>query len=127
MSSWQDYIDNNLLGSSCITGAAILQLDGVTIAASQDFAVSTEEVYSILDGMQDSALFYQRGVMINGVLHVPLSVTANIVRARNGTKGVCIYKTDKLLIVSTYDEPIKPIQAASVVEELGVFLRNQGY
>jgi profilin len=127
MTSWQNYIENNLIGSGSITDAAILQLDGVTLAASKDFVISSEDARFILDGMKDSSLFYKRGVVINGVRHIFRSGSANIVRAEKETRGVYIYKTDKLLIVCTYDMPIKPTHAASAVNLLASSLVELGY
>ena len=128
MSSWQDYIDNELIGSRCVTAAAIIQLDGVTLAASNGFVISVAEVQFIVDGMKDVNLFYTKGVRINGTRCIYQSGSDHIVRAkRDAISGIYIYKTDKLLIVGAYDEPIKPTQAASVVDSLAASLIAQGY
>ena len=128
MPPWQDYVDNDLMGSGCFTAAAILQLDGVTLATSKGFVISAAETQSILDGMKDANPFYTKGVRINSTRCIYLSGSDHIVRAKkDATSGIYIYKTDKLLIVSTYDEPIKPNQAASVVDSLAATLIALGY
>lgn len=38
--SWQDYVDNQLLASKCVSKAAIAGLDGTIWAKSGDFEVS---------------------------------------------------------------------------------------
>lgn len=38
--SWQDYVDNQLLGSQCVHRAVIAGLDGTVWAKSEGFEVS---------------------------------------------------------------------------------------
>lgn len=40
--SWQDYVDNQLLASKCVTKAAIAGLDGTPWAKSEGFEVSAK-------------------------------------------------------------------------------------
>jgi profilin len=124
---WQDYIDKQLLGSSCVKEAAICGLDGNVWARSPNFQVAKEEVVALLNGMKDSNQFYTKGVHIAGTRYIYLSGSDAIVRGRKEQSGLHVTKTSQAVIIAVYDEPIKPQQAASVVESLGDYLTKCGY
>ncbi|CAG0919311.1 unnamed protein product [Notodromas monacha] len=125
--SWQDYIDKQLIGSSCVKEAAICGLDGNVWARSGEFAVTKDEVSALLAGMKDSSQFYANGVRIAGKRYIYLSGSDNVVRARKEVAGLHCAKTSQAVIIAVYEEPIKPQQAASVVESLGDYLTKCGY
>ncbi|KAL4120696.1 hypothetical protein QTP88_013344 [Uroleucon formosanum] len=107
MSSWQDYVDKHLIASRCVTKAAILGHDGTVWATSDGFNVTKEELSRLIAGFENQNVLAASGVTLAGSAH-------------------CV-KTQQAVVVSLYEDPIQPQQAASVVEKLGDHLVAHGY
>lgn len=125
--SWQDYVDKQLIASRCVTKAAIAGHDGNVWAKSEGFDISKEEVGKIVAGFENESLLTSGGVTIAGTRYIYLSGTDLIIRAKLGKVGVHCMKTKQAVVISLYEEPIQPQQAASVVEKLGDYLITCGY
>lgn len=125
--SWQDYVDKQLIASRCVTKAAIAGHDGNVWAKSEGFDISKDEVVKIVAGFADESLLTSGGVTIAATRYIYLSGTDRIIRAKLGKVGVHCMKTQQAVVISLYEEPIQPQQAASVVEKLGEYLITCGY
>jgi len=125
--SWQDYIDKQLLGSRCVTEAVIAGLDGNVWAKSDKIKVSKEELVRLLQGFENIDMLTSSGVTLAGQRYIYLSGTDKVIRAKYGKVGVHCVKTQQAVVVSLYEDPIQPQQAASVVEKLGDYLVSCGY
>lgn len=125
--SWQDYVDNQLLASQCVSKAAIAGHDGGVWAKSEGFEVSKEELAKIVQGFDKTELLTSGGVTLAGQRYIYLSGTDRVIRAKLGKMGVHCMKTQQAVIVSIYEEPVQPQQAASIVEKLGDYLITCGY
>ncbi|KAG6459780.1 profilin [Manduca sexta] len=125
--SWQDYVDKQLMASRCVTKAAIAGHDGNVWAKSEGFEISKDEVAKIVAGFDNESLLTSGGVTIAGTRYIYLSGTDRIIRAKLGKVGVHCMKTQQAVVISLYEEPIQPQQAASVVEKLGDYLITCGY
>ncbi|CAG9784321.1 unnamed protein product [Diatraea saccharalis] len=125
--SWQDYVDKQLMASRCVTKAAIAGHDGNVWAKSEGFEISKDEVAKIVAGFENESLLTSGGVTIAGTRYIYLSGTDRIIRAKLGKVGVHCMKTQQAVVISLYEEPIQPQQAASVVEKLGDYLITCGY
>lgn len=125
--SWQDYVDKQLMASRCVTKAAIAGHDGNVWAKSESFEISKDEVAKIVAGFDNESLLTSGGVTIAGTRYIYLSGTDRIIRAKLGKVGVHCMKTQQAVVISLYEEPIQPQQAASVVEKLGEYLITCGY
>lgn len=125
--SWQDYVDKQLMASRCVTKAAIAGHDGNVWAKSEAFEISKDEVAKIVAGFDNESLLTSGGLTIAGTRYIYLSGTDRIIRAKLGKVGVHCMKTQQAVVISLYEEPIQPQQAASVVEKLGDYLITCGY
>ncbi|KAH8404893.1 hypothetical protein KR222_009278 [Zaprionus bogoriensis] len=163
--SWQDYVDNQLLASQCVTKACIAGHDGNIWAQSKEFetptpthakrstsstflyarhvaaftlclhfgfacsllSVTKEELAKLISGFDQQDLLTSNGVTLAGQRYIYLSGTDRVVRAKLGRSGVHCMKTTQAVIVSIYEDPVQPQQAASVVEKLGDYLITCGY
>lgn len=125
--SWQDYVDKQLMASRCVTKAAIAGHDGNVWAKSDNFEISKDEVAKIVAGFENESLLTSGGVTIAGSRYIYLSGSDRIIRAKLGKVGVHCMKTQQAVVISLYEEPIQPQQAASVVEKLGEYLITCGY
>ncbi|XP_065341507.1 profilin-like [Cloeon dipterum] len=125
--SWQDYVDNQLVATGCVTRAAISGHDGSVWAKSANFDPSKEELAKLSNGFEKRDLLTASGVTLSGTRHIYVSGTDNVIRAKLGKVGVHCMKTTQAIVVALYDDPIQPQQAASVVEKLGEYLISTGY
>ncbi|XP_011306077.1 profilin [Fopius arisanus] len=125
--SWQDYVDKQLLASKCVTKAAIAGHDGNLWAKSDGFEVSKDELAKLLQGFDSQELLTSSGVTLAGIKYIYLSGTDRVIRAKSAKVGVHCMKTTQTIVVSLYEDPIQPQQAASVVEKLGDYLLTCGY
>lgn len=125
--SWQDYVDKQLLASRCISKAAIAGLDGNVWAKSDNFEVTKDELSRIVQGFDKIDLLTSGGVTLAGSRYIYLSGTDKVIRAKLGKTGVHCVKTNQAVVVSLYEDPVQPQQAASVVEKLGDYLVSCGY
>uniref|UniRef100_A0A0K8TNS2 Profilin n=1 Tax=Tabanus bromius TaxID=304241 RepID=A0A0K8TNS2_TABBR len=125
--SWQDYVDNQLLASNCVSKAAIAGHDGGIWAQSKGFQVTKEELAKLVEGFDKTELLTSGGVTLAGQRYIYLSGTDRVIRAKYGRSGVHCMKTQQALIVSIYEDPVQPQQAASVVEKLGDYLITCGF
>ena len=125
--SWQDYIDKQLLASRCVTQAAIAGHDGTIWAKSEGFDATREELAKLVQGFEKQDILQSSGVTLAGSRYIYLSGTDRVVRAKLGKVGVHCMKTTQTVVVSLYQDPIQPQQAASVVEKLGDYLITCGY
>lgn len=125
--SWQDYVDRQLLASRCVTKAAIAGLDGNVWARSEGFNVTGEELTRLVQGFDHVDTLTSGGVTLAGNRYIYLSGTDKVIRAKLGKVGVHCVKTQQAVVISLYEDPIQPQQAASVVEKLGDYLVSCGY
>jgi profilin len=125
--SWQDYVDNQLLASNCVSKACIAGHDGGVWAKSDGFEVSKDELAKLVQGFDKTDLLTSGGVTLAGQRYIYLSGTDRVIRAKFGKIGVHCVKTMQAVIVAVYEEPVQPQQAASVVEKLGDYLVTCGY
>jgi profilin len=125
--SWQDYVDNQLIASQCVSKACIAGHDGGVWAKSEGFEVSKEELAKLVQGFDKQEILTSGGVTLAGQRYIYLSGTDRVIRAKLGKVGVHCMKTQQAVIVSTYEEPVQPQQAASIVEKLGDYLITCGY
>ncbi|KAL0274438.1 UNVERIFIED_CONTAM: hypothetical protein PYX00_006863 [Menopon gallinae] len=125
--SWQDYVDKQLIASKCVTKAAIIGHDGNVWAKSNNFEVSKDELLKLVQGFDDQDSLTSGGVTLAGTRYIYLSGTDRVIRAKLGKVGVHCMKTTQAVVVSLYEDPIQPQEAASVVEKLGDFLLSYGY
>lgn len=127
MSSWQDYVDKHLMASRCVTKAAISGHDGTVWASSEGFNVTKEELSRLVSGFENQNVLAASGVTLAGSRFIYLSGTDKVIRAKLGKVGAHCVKTQQAVVVSLYEDPIQPQQAASVVEKLGDHLVAHGY
>jgi len=125
--SWQDYVDNQLLASACVSRAAIAGHDGGIWAKSDGFEVTKEELAKLVLGFDKQEILTSGGVTLAGQRYIYLSGSDRVVRAKLGRNGVHCMKTQQAVIVSIYEDPVQPQQAASIVEKLGDYLIACGY
>lgn len=113
--------------------------------------MSKDEIAKLVEGFDKQEILTSGGVTLAGQRYIYLSGTDRVIRAKLGKVGVHCMKTQQgkrlnqpdslsanvlnmslflcptAVIVSTYEEPVQPQQAASIVEKLGDYLITCGY
>jgi len=125
--SWQDYVDKQLVDSGFINHAAIIGNDGVLWAKSANFNVTPTELTTFATHYNSPEHFQSNGITLAGTRYIFLSGTDRVLRAKKNKTGLHCIKTEKAIVVSIYEEPTTPQQAANVVEKLGEYLISHGY
>jgi len=125
--SWQDYVDNQLIASKCVSKAAIAGHDGSLWAKSAGFEVSPSEILKLVQGFDNADTLASAGVTLAGQRYIYLSGSERIIRAKLGRNGVHCMKTAQAVLITIYEDPVQPQQAASIVEKLGDYLITCGY
>lgn len=65
--SWQDYVDNNLLGSGRLSKACIIGLpEGSTWASSSQFSLNADESSCLVKAFSDPSNIRSNGLYVNG-------------------------------------------------------------
>lgn len=91
------------------------------------FQVSKDELAKLVQSFEEQDILTSSGVTLAGNRYIYLSGTDRVIRAKLGKVGVHCMKTTQAVVVSLYEDPIQPQQAASVVEKLGEYLVSCGY
>lgn len=125
--SWQDYVDKQLVASGFVNHAAIIGNDGALWAKSANFNVTPTELSTFASNYNSPEHFQSSGITLAGTRYIFLSGTDRVLRAKKNKTGLHCMKTEKAIVVSIYEEPTTPQQAANVVEKLGEYLISHGY
>ncbi|CAH1225992.1 profilin [Branchiostoma lanceolatum] len=120
--SWQQYLDQHLVQTQCVTAGAICGLDGSIWAKSNGLEISTDEVATLGRAFTSNEVLIQSGIRIGGVKYIYLSGDDKLIRGKKDRTGVHIVKTKTAMVMAIYAEPILPEQCACVVEKLGDWL-----
>eukprot|EP01114_Cavostelium_apophysatum_P012872 TRINITY_DN298_c0_g1_i1.p2 TRINITY_DN298_c0_g1~~TRINITY_DN298_c0_g1_i1.p2 ORF type:complete len:127 (-),score=28.44 TRINITY_DN298_c0_g1_i1:178-558(-) len=125
--SWQAYVDTNLVGSKCVTKAAIVGLDGNKWAGSSGFNVTADEAKKLVAAFKDASAIRAGGLVLAGQKYFALKTDDRSIYVKQGSAGAICVKTGKAVLVGVYDDKIQPGQASTVVEKLADYLIEQGY
>ncbi|KAI9228975.1 MAG: profilin [Piptocephalis tieghemiana] len=126
--SWQQYVDEQLLGSGTISQAAILgQKDMAAWATSPGFTLSKTELEQIISGFSDPGSFFSTGVHAAGVKYLTIKADERSIYGKQGPAGIVCVKTVTAIIVGVYKEGMQPGNAALAVEKLADYLIDCGF
>ncbi|XP_040566678.1 profilin [Lepeophtheirus salmonis] len=125
--SWESYVQEQLVATKMVTQAVICGHDGNIWAQSLGFAVTAAELKTLASMYGSAEMLAQNGIVIAGTKYMYISSTDRVVRAKKGKGGIHCMKTTQAIILSVYETPVIPEQAASVTEKLGDYLISVGY
>ncbi|OQV17477.1 putative Dynein light chain 2, cytoplasmic [Hypsibius exemplaris] len=118
--SWQDYVNNNLLGTGTCKSALLAGHDGNIWAEGGDLQgkISVDELKRIANAFNDASGFQANGAILGGSKYIFLTTDGTVMRLRKGSGGAIVVKTSQAIILATYDESIQPGQCSTVCEKL---------
>mmetsp|Transcript_40737 Transcript_40737/g.131912 ORF Transcript_40737/g.131912 Transcript_40737/m.131912 type:complete len:128 (+) Transcript_40737:38-421(+) len=125
--SWQQYVDDNLIGTGSVTAAGIYDLQGNPWAYSAGFAAQVAEVAAVSAHFAAPAGLAATGATIAGVKYMFVRGEENAdIYVKKGAEGVCFYRCNTCIIVGYHNDKVQPGQCTSIVAKLGDFLKDQG-
>lgn len=125
--SWQNYVDQQLIGSGVVANAIIAGHDGTIWAKSQNVNPTSAELSKLSSSFSDQSNLAMTGVVIGGEKFFYLSGTDRVIRCKKGKNGLHAMKTLQAVLVAIFEEPVQHPQVASVVEALGEYLISMSY
>lgn len=125
--SWQNYVDQQLMGSGLVTKAVIAGHDGTCWARSKNIEPSREELTKLSQSFPDQGNLAMSGVHIGGEKFFYLSGTEKVIRCKKGKSGMHCMKTLQAVLIAVFEEPVQHPQVASVVEALGDYLISMNF
>jgi len=125
--SWQNYVDQQLMGSGLLNSAIIAGHDGTIWAKSDKVNPTPQELATLSNSFTDQSKLTQTGVVVSGEKYFYLSGTDRVIRCKKGKSGIHAMKTLQAVLVAMFEEPIQHPQVATVVETLGEYLISMSY
>jgi len=125
--SWQDYVDNQLLGTGKIAKAAIYGHNGSLWATSPGFSLSPEEITTLTEAFNNAEKIQANGLYVNGIKYFALSHDEENIHGKKGADGVVAVKTSQAVIIGVYKDGTVAGEANLVVGKLGDYLRSLSY
>lgn len=123
---WNIYIEQNLIAGG-LAHAAIVGIDGTIWAKSANFIATVYEILDIYNGFSDSYPLRTNGLFLNSEKYLVLKADDLSIYSKKGSGGAICVKTEQAIIIGIYNDQLQPGAAASLVEKLAEFLRDQGY
>ncbi|KAJ5467940.1 hypothetical protein N7475_005692 [Penicillium sp. IBT 31633x] len=119
------YVDSSLMGSGQFDKAGILAADfsGVE-AASPGFALSQEEINSLITAYTSSDQAFANGFSVCGEKFVTIKADERSVYGKKGKEGVIVARASSCTIIAHHGESVQTTNAATVVENLVDYLNN---
>eukprot|EP00163_Fabomonas_tropica_P019623 TRINITY_DN34408_c0_g1_i1.p1 TRINITY_DN34408_c0_g1~~TRINITY_DN34408_c0_g1_i1.p1 ORF type:complete len:128 (+),score=44.37 TRINITY_DN34408_c0_g1_i1:114-497(+) len=127
MSSWQGYVDVQLVGTGNVSKACIIGHDGSVWASSPGFAPSAEEAAALIAGFNDPTGLLAQGLHVAGVKYMTIKADPRSVYGKKVNNGVVIVKTGQAIVIGQYDEKIQPGSATLTVEKLADYLIENNF
>ncbi|PFX25771.1 profilin-2-like [Stylophora pistillata] len=127
--SWQNFVEESLLGTSQVARAAIHGLDGKRYASSAGFVVLPSEAQALISGItKDPSPFYSKGIAVNRTKYIFVrSDPGHAIYCRKGKEGVVAVKTNKCLLIGGYTDGMQAGWCSAVIEKLANYFIAIGY
>ncbi|KAF9927843.1 hypothetical protein BGZ65_006573 [Modicella reniformis] len=126
--SWQQYVDDTLIGSGKVAKAAILGHDGSIWASTPDFKIPPAEGQKLEQAFTSTDDIAANGLYLLSKKYIYLrKPQENVIYAREGSNGVVCYKSSQCVIIGYYDEHHSAGNCNQIVENLGDYLLAQGF
>ena len=125
--SWQDLVNNNLIGTGFVSKAAICGLDGSIWGKSDNFKLEPAEVNAAANGLKNSDVALANGLKFEGEKFFVLQADPERIIGKKTANGFFIYKTDKAFIISIYEGGVQPEMCSKTTGALADYFRSINY
>ncbi len=125
--SWQDYVDNTLVGSGYAKEAAIYGSDRpMRWGASKDFDINTFELKALMKAFLDSSEMRGGGMFVNHTKFTLVISESDLLLGRNTSGGCVVVKCYKSLVVCTFEDPYQQ-NCCNLALRLATYLKENGF
>jgi len=124
--SWQQYVDEQLIGPGLVQGA-IIGLDGNPWAQSAGFGLKAGEGAKLSALFKEPAKAFSDGILVNAIKYLSIKADPRSIYGKKGAGGVITVKTTQCIIIGVYNETLQPGNATNIVEKLADYLIDNGY
>ncbi|KAJ5330150.1 hypothetical protein MYU51_003113 [Penicillium brevicompactum] len=122
---WQGYVDSSLMGSQQFDKAGILAVDFSGLnAASAGFALSQDEINSLISAYTSADNAFANGFSIAGEKFVTIKADERSLYGKKGKEGVIVSRASSCTIIAHHGEGVQTTNAATVVENLVDYLNK---
>ncbi len=112
----QSYVDYQLIGSEHCSGAAILDLEGNILAASDGFTFpESKAIASIINDVDALRI---NGCTFNKIIYPCIHAEPGVFVGRQGANGIAIAKSNNYIIVGRHGEGRNLVNCRMTVENL---------
>ncbi|EDO40921.1 predicted protein [Nematostella vectensis] len=127
--SWQQFVDESLLGTSQVAKASIHGLNGERYASSSGFVVLPSEAQVLIAAItKDPSPTYYKGVCLNRTKYFVIRVDpGHSLYCRKGNEGAVAVLTSQCLLIGAYSEGMTPGCCSAVTEKLADYFRVNGF
>uniref|UniRef100_A0A5S6R055 Profilin n=1 Tax=Trichuris muris TaxID=70415 RepID=A0A5S6R055_TRIMR len=125
--SWADFVQSNLIGTGCVSKAAICSLDGQIWAISDNFQLSSQEAATAANAFKNKDGVQANGLKFEGKKYFVLQVDDERIIGKRESTGFFVYKTLSTVIISVYQDGIQPEQCSKHTGALADYFRQTGY
>jgi profilin len=126
-STWQMYVDDQLVATGDVCGAAIVGAGDGSVWAAKNLALKQGEGSALLALFKTAAdVADSNAFFIGGVRYLTVRADAHAVYGKMSNCGVICAKTGHCVVVGRYDDDIQPGQAVVRVEKLADYLVQHG-
>lgn len=130
-STWQPYVDTNMVGTGKLTEAMILgNADGSIWATTPGLksSITAAEIKTLIGAFQDVTTVRSEGVHVAGKKYVVIGGgDGRSLYGKKGDEGVVAVKTKQAVLLGLYAPPAVPGEAVKVVEALADYLLSVSF
>jgi len=132
MTTWQDYVKNNLVGTGKMSYAAIIGIQDKAIwAQSSGITLTPDEINKIVEAFDpaNKPKVQEGGLVLCGTKYFAIAIgeEGDDIQLKNGQNGACLARTIRAIILAAYESPIQHPECASIVLSLAQYLKEQTY
>ncbi|KRY72800.1 Profilin-3, partial [Trichinella pseudospiralis] len=125
--SWNDLVQNNLIGTQCVSKAAICSLDGQIWGVSDNFQLTQQEALAAANAFKNKEGIQANGLKLEGKKYFVLQADDERIIGKRESSGFFVYKTASTIIISIYQDGIQPEQCSKHTGALADHFRRTGY
>uniref|UniRef100_A0A914EFG9 Profilin n=1 Tax=Acrobeloides nanus TaxID=290746 RepID=A0A914EFG9_9BILA len=125
--SWQDLVNNNLIGTGHVSKAAICGLDGSIWGKSDNFRIEPAEAQNAAKGFTAKDALLGTGLRLEGEKYFVLQADEDRIIGKKASNGFFIYKTGQAFIISIYEGGVQPEMCSKATGALADYFKSINY
>ncbi|KAG6898898.1 hypothetical protein C0993_003000 [Termitomyces sp. T159_Od127] len=125
--SWQNYVDEQLIGSGKVTRAAIVGLQRGIWASSSGYTLSADDETALINAVNSPSSALSNGLRLRGQKFFIVQTNDRSLYGKKQADGIVVVKTTQAILVAEYDQPLQAAETTPVVEKLADYLISVGY